>query len=166
MCLVWLRSSYPDGFHEQDLTPDLHSAGTLLHPLHPRSSSYHSYTQHLIVPHGEILQSPNNLCHNSYFVPLQTQRKVSCTVCFHTVGFENVRCNAEHPLPKYFKHNLVDSPGFSVFSVDKNRCSLQKGFKSKTPIKPVLTSFITLVWHYEQNLHRRMLNLRVRHMFC
>lgn len=36
VCLVWLRSSWPDGFHEQDLTPvGAPSAGTLLHPLPP-----------------------------------------------------------------------------------------------------------------------------------
>lgn len=87
VCLVWLRSSSPDGFHEQELTPDLHSAGTLLHPLHPLPPSYYSYTQHLIVPHCEILHSPNHLCRKSHFVPLQTQREVCCTVCLHTVGF-------------------------------------------------------------------------------
>lgn len=126
MCLVWLRSSSPDGFHEQDLTPDLHSAGTLLHPLHPLPPTGHSYTRHLIVPHCQILHSPNHLCRNSYFVPLQTQRRASRTVCLCTVGFTNVRHNAEHPSAKMFNVPWSILPSSGAFTVDTDRCARLK----------------------------------------
>lgn len=123
VCLVWLRSSSPDGFHEQDLTPDLHSAGTLLHPLHPLPPSYHSYTQHLIVPHCQILHSPNHLRRSSYFVPLQTRRWVSCTRLLTHGRLHKCETQRRAPGVREVKRSLVNSPGSGVFSGDNNRCS-------------------------------------------
>lgn len=78
VCLVWLRSSWPDGFHEQDLTPDWsvfcrHITSSSA-PLLP---SYHPSIQHLILPVCQIPQFPNDLqlqllilCHLKHSVSL------------------------------------------------------------------------------------------------
>ena len=62
VCLVWLRSSWPDGFHEQDLTPGWsafcrHITSSSAPPPPP---SYHPSTQHLTLPVCQSPQFPND----------------------------------------------------------------------------------------------------------
>lgn len=59
--LVWRRSSWPDGFHEQDLTPGWSAfCRHITSSSAPLSPSYHPSTQHLILPVCQIPQFPND----------------------------------------------------------------------------------------------------------
>lgn len=152
VCLVWLWSSSPDGFHEQDLTPNLHSAGTLLHPLHPLPPSYHSYTQHLIVPHCQILHFPNHLRRKSYFVPLQTQPQVSPTVLL-THG-RHCKCETR-PRTPLVKNVLWLTLGVLVFSTTGAQCFRWGRFanvNSKEMLKPLFRHLTTLLTQNQNHL--------------